>query len=293
VNAPNSDPCNDQDACTVTDICSGGLCAGSGTLDCDDRDICTIDTCEAVTGCGNEPIPDCSDLDQDQKRDELDECTTLEWSMPPTVPPDQHPSRFGLSVKKIDRPDDQDIKAKGFFTPVDNGPALDPALNGIHFRIEDAGGVLYDVSIPGTAGSPSACGTKDGWKTGGKPGKRIWKYTNKSGALPPDCSPGSARGIQKVQIKDRRTSSKQALQFNLKARDLQLEQQPQRPITFLKIDLGLGAQPSPGEASAAAIAGQCSESVFVGNPVPRTSPAPFCRTKLSGTQLKSIGCKGL
>ncbi len=54
----NSDPCDDLDACTTGDICSGGSCVGAA-VDCNDSDVCTIDTCLPATGCVNTVIPLC------------------------------------------------------------------------------------------------------------------------------------------------------------------------------------------------------------------------------------------
>lgn len=47
----NGLPCNDQNACTIADTCSGGVCAGLGTLPCNDGNSCTDDACDAQKGC--------------------------------------------------------------------------------------------------------------------------------------------------------------------------------------------------------------------------------------------------
>src|SRR6185436_12843582 len=46
-------PCDDGDACTTNDECSGGACAGGPPLDCDDLNACTDDSCSSATGCVN------------------------------------------------------------------------------------------------------------------------------------------------------------------------------------------------------------------------------------------------
>ncbi|MBM4353906.1 MAG: hypothetical protein FJ109_08935, partial [Deltaproteobacteria bacterium] len=62
--APNTNPCNDSDACTLTDVCSGGKCAGSGKLECGDGNPCTNDSCEPAVGCQNIPNnAPCDDMD--------------------------------------------------------------------------------------------------------------------------------------------------------------------------------------------------------------------------------------
>ena len=53
----NSAPCDDLNACTINDTCSGGACTGTGNpscclkdADCDDGNPCTKDICVAATG---------------------------------------------------------------------------------------------------------------------------------------------------------------------------------------------------------------------------------------------------
>jgi hypothetical protein len=48
---PNAEACDDGNACTLVDQCSGGACKGAGTLDCDDANPCTKDSCDAGLGC--------------------------------------------------------------------------------------------------------------------------------------------------------------------------------------------------------------------------------------------------
>lgn len=44
-------PCNDNNICTVNDICSGQVCMGGDALVCNDNNPCTTDSCNPVTGC--------------------------------------------------------------------------------------------------------------------------------------------------------------------------------------------------------------------------------------------------
>ncbi|NMB75069.1 MAG: lamin tail domain-containing protein [Myxococcales bacterium] len=46
----NTLSCNDGDACTVSDVCSNGLCVGQ-PLTCDDHNLCTDDSCDPASGC--------------------------------------------------------------------------------------------------------------------------------------------------------------------------------------------------------------------------------------------------
>jgi len=50
---PNTDPCDDSDACTTVDICLNGSCLSGPALDCDDNFICTDDSCDSIMGCEN------------------------------------------------------------------------------------------------------------------------------------------------------------------------------------------------------------------------------------------------
>lgn len=88
-------------------------------------------------------------------------------------------------------------------------PAVfDPAASGMQVLIESlAGGPatkLWGLVVPTGPVPPGApgtgCGAKDGWtKT---------RYRNASGAVPPSCAGGSAAGLQRVQLKDRRAKGK-------------------------------------------------------------------------------------
>ncbi len=49
--ANNRAPCNDANACTTNDTCSGGACVGGAAPNCDDGNPCTTDSCDPSTGC--------------------------------------------------------------------------------------------------------------------------------------------------------------------------------------------------------------------------------------------------
>ena len=68
IHAYNTDPCDDGNACTVTDTCKGGECLGGGPLDCDDDNVCTTDSCDPANGCLN--------TNNNFKCDDGDKCTT-------------------------------------------------------------------------------------------------------------------------------------------------------------------------------------------------------------------------
>ncbi len=43
--------CDDGNACSVGEVCDGGVCSGGKTLDCSDKNPCTDDTCDNTGGC--------------------------------------------------------------------------------------------------------------------------------------------------------------------------------------------------------------------------------------------------
>ena len=58
----NTNPCNDNNACTTGEVCANGACGGGTPTDCNDHDACTTDTCNTQTGaCGHTAVV-CDDL---------------------------------------------------------------------------------------------------------------------------------------------------------------------------------------------------------------------------------------
>ena len=51
VRTNNSAPCDDHDACTLTDACEAGACVGSAVVACQDSDACTADICDPAVRC--------------------------------------------------------------------------------------------------------------------------------------------------------------------------------------------------------------------------------------------------
>ena len=48
---PNNEICNDFDACTANEFCSGGECGGGVPIVCDDQNMCTDNSCDPDSGC--------------------------------------------------------------------------------------------------------------------------------------------------------------------------------------------------------------------------------------------------
>ena len=70
--------CDDGNACTVGDTCSGGACqSGTTPLDCDDHNACTIDFCDPASGCKHVFDSSLPDSDGDGVPDVCDNCPTV------------------------------------------------------------------------------------------------------------------------------------------------------------------------------------------------------------------------
>ena len=291
----NSAPCDDGDACTANDACDGGSCQSGPAAVCEDGDPCTVDSCSSVSGCVFTPIEPCedSDADGDGIPDVEDVCTTLDWSATPQSPPNQQPLKMALSITKLTKPrGEQGLLFKGWFNVAAPASPLQPDVDGIHFSVADADGVLYDVDIPGGAvGASQNCGPRDGWSSVIGTKSR-WKYANKSGAFPPACVPGSALGVSTLQIKDIRASKRSAIQFKVGIKKTSIDRVPALPLTRIQGNLVFGTQPAPGQASAAAIAGQCAEGVITGTPIADGSPKPFCKQRMRNGFLEKLVCQG-
>lgn len=233
----------------------------------------------------NEPDADC-----DGALDDTDACTVRSpWA--------QNAFRPVVLLKRLDRPPgERALLVKGYFNPATLIPDLEPDVNGAHFLLTDANGILFEVNIPGGAPADppaSHCGAKDGWtRKDPLSGRTSWTYKNRSGALPPNCEdPTSADGISRVILRDLTSTSKGAFQYVVRAKGSALTRTPGLPIQQLQADLALGAQAPSGSASAAAIAGQCAETAFpTPSPVP---PKPYCKSIFRGVTLAKVLCKGL
>ena len=69
---PEDSPCDDADACSLDDLCTGGACVGSAVT-CDDGDACTLGVCDSLSGdCAFLPAPCPGDQDGDGWVDDED-----------------------------------------------------------------------------------------------------------------------------------------------------------------------------------------------------------------------------
>ncbi len=234
-----------------------------------------------------------TDNDADGIGDLCDACTTTAWTNPPTNPPDQNPIKSQVRVTHLSRgPGEQRILAKGFTNPA-TFPSSGLEAIGLHLAIEDSDGLLYEANVPPGLVGALQCGSRDGWRVSTtNSGRTTSRYTNRTGAFPPGCLPGSAQGVTSIVVKDLTTTNKQSFQYIVKTKDHSLLRVPTLPLNLVQFDISLGAQTTPGEATPEAIEGQCAESKFEGDPIPSSSPKPFCKVRTRSGELDRIDCKG-
>jgi hypothetical protein len=306
---PDGTPCDDGDVATDGDHCAAGVCAGVlpvcvSDAACDDGNACTADRCIPAVGCVSSPVAHgvgCGGVGS---------CTPVYFSFLPTAVPDQSPRQARIILKNLHRPGRQQLTATGYFNPATTTPEIDPSMNGVHFVLQDGGGILYELSIPGGIRTPrhpnGLCDPRgrDGWHKTGQSRRTVWRYTNVSGKIPlpgdtPGTCTGSARGIRQLVVKDLTRTGRRAFQYLVISRNATFLHTPAFPITTMQAELIMAAPPSPGAASAAADVGQCVKSVFSGSPVPQVprdasrQKQAFCRRFPARGTVRSIDCRGL
>lgn len=136
--------------------------------------------------------------------------TVTSTTLPPLCLDGVVMSDTSLKLAKIDdTPGDEKLTFKATMAfPADVPAELDPATHGMQIVISQQGMPPVPLLVlpaqaggvpPGARGS--GCGPKDGWKK--------TTYVNTSGAVsPPDCPPGSARGLRSIKLKDLRAKGK-------------------------------------------------------------------------------------
>jgi hypothetical protein len=77
LHTPNTDPCDDGDACTLVDACQNGSCAGSNPVICAALDQChDAGVCDPVSGaCSNPAKPDGTGCDDGNSCTTADACS--------------------------------------------------------------------------------------------------------------------------------------------------------------------------------------------------------------------------
>lgn len=139
-------------------------------------------------------------------------------------------------------------------TPTGTTP-LDLVTKGAQIRVRDLGSDGYLDLTSATGGIPAGAeaascvpGKLDGW-TSNVP-QTTWVFRNRSGAFAPDCVPGSAQGIVRLQIADRRATIER-VRVRLLSRGVYAA-----PNGEVRVTVVLAGDPSAG------LAGACGGKTF-------------------------------
>ncbi len=221
--------------------------------ECDDDNLVSGDGCDlscTVTRCGNGIVTAGEECDDGNRRagDGCENDCTVTREVCPT------PLRLDgaeVALRHLGEPrGNETLMFSGILVPP-AGSALDPrdaAAHGAQVRILDAdGAALLDLSLatalipPGARGD--ACGRRDGWRRG--KGRVI--YTNRSGALDPQCTPGSAQGLRRLEI--RRRAADGGLSFRLRVGPAAIAD----PVGALRVAIAFGGGADPAAACGARV----------------------------------------
>jgi hypothetical protein len=166
-----------------------------------------------------------------------------------TLPMYRARARFKLSPP----PGQQEFRLKGMFAA---GPALvpdfDPITQGALLFASSANDRLALYQIPPGALGVGGCGPGDGWRLSG----RNYIYENESGALPPGCTPSSANGIQRVQLRDER-ANRSRIRYTVLAKEMTF--QTGASIAAVEVGIG-GTAPDGNPVACSATTLTCSDN---------------------------------
>lgn len=135
---------------------------------------------------------------------------------PPPAPCSVHIAPVRVKFQKLSLPSgEQGFRMSGrVLTGAGVPPVLDPVAQGVLLGAGSGLGPTTGYDVPAGALGMGGCGPEDGWKLAG----RTWTYTNRSGARPPFCEPGTANGLRKVRIRDDR-ARRGSIRVGIVARD--------------------------------------------------------------------------
>ena len=227
------------------------------------------------------PFGSPDDLDADGKLNTADECTVLLSS--------QRFSKTKVDVKGLTSgAGAQSLAFKGEFRPA-AGPEVQPHMRGLHIRLADDAGAVFEADVPGglVGAHPSTpCDPRDGWSQAGSSTKATYLYRNYSGFLDAACSV-SAAGISQIKVTDLTQVAAARVRVQVKASRTTIE--VDAPLLSFEAAVAFAARAMPGEASAEAQAGGCGD--YSWDPVTFSSPAPYCKLTPSPSAPTKMQCK--
>jgi cysteine-rich repeat protein len=220
--------------------------------ECDDGNLVSGDGCDlscTLTRCGNGIVTAGEECD-DGNRVAYDGCENDCTVTREVCPTPLTLQGIDLALRHVGDPaGNETLVLSGALVPPP-GTKLDPrdaAKYGAQVRILDADGTaLLDLSLataiipPGNRGA--ACGRGDGWRSG----KGRVVYTNGSGALDPQCTPGSAQGLKRLDITRRAEDG--GLAFRLRLGPSTITD----PSGTLRVAIAFGGAAGPSAACGAA-----------------------------------------
>jgi cysteine-rich repeat protein len=219
--------------------------------ECDDGNLVSGDGCDlncTLTRCGNGIVTageECDDGNRAAEDGCENDCTVTREVCPAPLTL----QRVDLALRHVGAPaGNETLTLTGALVPP-AGTKLDPrdaAKYGAQVRILDADGTaLLDLSLataiipPGNRGD--ACGHGDGWRSG----KGRVVYTNDSGALDAQCTPGSAQGLRRLELTRRAADG--GLAFRLRAGPSPIVD----PVGTLRVAIAFGGAAGPSAACGA------------------------------------------
>ena len=188
VGAGEGEPCNDGNACTANDACSGGTCTGdplplNGTV-CDDGNACTAnDLCSAAACSGNAGAADGQTCDDGDACSHGDQCSAGVCTGP------AEPKAGCVEAER----GTLDLRDRIVWTWKGSGVTLpdlgDPTVaSSYRLCVYEADAAISAVAASSSATAGGTCGTRPCWKS--KPGKGF-QYNNRD---------GSADGLTKLRL---------------------------------------------------------------------------------------------
>lgn len=155
-NTNNSASCNDGNACTVNDVCAGGICTSGTPFNCNDNNACTDDACNSATGCFfvNDDSNTCNDGNPNTTNDRCSNgiCIGDTPSFAEITP-------YGITIPKLSNFPTCDATKKGYMF-YHTGQNMIFACNGTEWlQLNNSTSVAFEAGLANTTQSIPANNT--------------------------------------------------------------------------------------------------------------------------------------